>query len=150
MSLFDAKKREVIFKRIGNLQPDAKAQWGRMNCNQAVCHLTDQFRGMFGESEPTHLNSFMKKTVIKWLALYVISVPKNIPTLPEFDQDKKGTQPTDFENDRATLIAYIEKFAGAPEDFKWQAHGAFGQLSRNEWNRLAYKHLDHHLRQFGA
>jgi hypothetical protein len=150
MSLLDARKRDDILKRIANLQPEAKGQWGKMNCHQAVCHLTDQFRGMFGESETTHLNSFMKKTVVKWLALYVISVPKNIPTLPEFDQDKKGTQPTEFENDRAILIAYIEKFVDAPEDFKWNAHGAFGKLNRNEWNRLAYKHIDHHLRQFGA
>ncbi len=150
MSLFNAQKRAEIIARINKLQPDAAAQWGRMSCPQAVCHLTDQFRGMFGESEPTHLNSFMKKTVIKWLALYVISVPKNIPTLPEFDQDKKGTKPADFESDRRLLIGYIEKFAGAPADFKWAAHGAFGKLNRNEWNILAYKHLDHHLRQFGG
>jgi hypothetical protein len=121
-----------------------------MNCPQAVCHLTDQFRGMFGESEPTHLNSFMKKTVIKWLALYVIPVPKNIPTLPEFDQEKKGTKPADFESDRRMLIGYIEKFVEAPADFKWGAHGAFGKLNRNEWSILAYKHLDHHLKQFGV
>jgi hypothetical protein len=150
MSLFDEQKRAKIVARINSLQPGSQAQWGKMNCNQAICHLTDQFRGMFGESEPTHLNSFMKKTVVKWLALYVISVPKNIPTLPEFDQDKKGTQPTDFESDRATLLGYIDKFVSAPADFKWSAHGAFGRLNRNEWNLLAYKHLDHHLRQFGV
>ncbi len=150
MSLFDEQKREKILSRINCLQPDAKAQWGRMNCNQAICHLTDQLRGALGEREWADQNKFIKKTLIKWLALYVIQIPKNVPTMPEADQFKDGTKPTDFENDRATLMAYIEKFAGAPEDFRWSPHAAFGKMNRKEWNILTYKHLDHHLRQFGA
>ena len=30
-----------------------------------------------------------------------------------------------------------------------QTHSFFGRLSGDEWGRLMYKHLDHHLRQFG-
>jgi hypothetical protein len=150
MSLFDTQKREVVIQRIGHLYPDAAAQWGKMNCNQAVCHLADQIRGAMGELQWKDQNSFIKKTLVKWLAVYLIPVPKNVPTMPEADQQKDGTKPTDFENDRATLIAYIEKFAAAPNDFPWSPHAAFGRMSRDQWNRLTYKHLDHHLKQFGV
>jgi len=150
MSLFDTQKREVIIQRIGHLYPDAPAQWGKMNPNQAVCHLTDQLRGAMGELEWKDQNSFIKKTLVKWLAVYVISVPKNVPTMPEADQQKDGTKPTDFESDRTMLIAYIEKFAATPNDFQWSPHAAFGKMNRNQWNRLTYKHLDHHLKQFGV
>jgi hypothetical protein len=150
MSLFDEQKRKVMIERIGDLQPDAKAQWGKMNCHQAICHLTDQFRGAMGELEWKDQNSLIKKTLVKFLAVYVISVPKNVPTMPEVDQEKEGTKPTEFAADRAKLIAYIEKFVAAPADFPWSPHAAFGKMNRNQWNRLSYKHLDHHLKQFGA
>lgn len=151
MSLFDLKKKEQIISRINNLRPDAPAQWGKMNCHQAVCHMTDQLRGAFGEREWAEQNNFLKKTLVKWLVLYVMtSIPKNVPTMPEVDQQKLGTKPTDFETDRAVLIEYIEKFANSASDFNWNAHAAFGKMNRNEWNILACKHLDHHLKQFGA
>jgi hypothetical protein len=150
MSLLNEQKRNALIARIHNLNPDAEAQWGKMNSGQALCHLSDQFRGMFGETETTHLGNFMMKTVVRFLAVHVIAVPKNVKTLPEYDQEKKGTQPTDFDSDRATLISYIERFAYAPADHKWPAHGAFGALSRREWDKLAYKHINHHLKQFGA
>ena len=150
MSLFDEQKRGIIIERIGNLHPDRQADWGKMNCHQAICHLTDQLRGAMGELQWKDQKSLLKKTLVKVLAVYVISVPKNVPTMPEVDQEKDGTKPTDFESDRVTLIAYIEKFAGTPDDFPWSPHAAFGTMNRNQWNRLTYKHLDHHLKQFGV
>jgi hypothetical protein len=61
-----------------------------------------------------------------------------------------GTPPTDFESDRKTLLAYIEKFVSTSEDFLWTSHFKFGTLSQKEWAKLASKHLDHHLKQFGV
>jgi hypothetical protein len=60
------------------------------------------------------------------------------------------TPPTDFETDRKTPLEFIEKFAAAPENFVWTPHFKFGALSRKQWGILCYKHLDHHLKQFGV
>src|ERR1700755_2703589 len=144
MSLLDEQKRKTMIERIGALRPETRAQWGRMNCHQAICHLTDQFRGAMGELEWKDQRNLFVKTVVKFLAVYVIKPPKNIPTMPEVDQEKEGTKPVEFESDRAALVAYVEKFAAAPPDFPWSPHAAFGRMSGRQWDRLSYKHLDHH------
>ncbi len=88
---------------------------------------------------------------MKFLVLYVIPIPKNVPTSPKIDQaEGKGTQPTDFETDRKTLIDYIERFSVTPADFAWTPHFKFGAMNKKEWAILAHKHLDYHLKQFGV
>lgn len=152
MSLLEANKRENIVNRINQLNGMESAGWGKMNANQMVCHVTDQFRVALGEfGQPEKDADFMGRTVIKFLVLNVISIPKNVPTSPKIDQaEGKGTPPTDFESDKKTLLGYIERFYSTPEDFAWTPHFKFGKLSKKEWAILAHKHLDHHLKQFGA
>jgi len=49
------------------------------------------------------------------------------------------------------LCALIDRFStGGPQGCTKHAHTFFGQLTPDEWAQLMYKHLDHHLRQFGA
>jgi hypothetical protein len=149
-SIVNEQKRDEVVARINRLQPDAKAEWGRMNCGQMICHLTDPFRHALGEREWSDQSNVFKRTFLKWLVLHVLSMPKNVPTPQEVDQEKNGTKPGDFETDRAVLIDYIDKFAATPADHKWNSHAAFGPLNKTEWDILAYKHLDHHLRQFNV
>ncbi len=151
MSLQDAATREGIISRINQLTPENQAAWGHMNVNQMLCHVTDQLRVSLGElGQPEKNAGLMGRTLIKFLVLYVIPIPKNVPTSPKVDQMKDGTPPTDFESDRKTLFAYLEKFVLTPEDFAWTPHFKFGALSKKEWAILANKHLDHHLKQFGV
>jgi hypothetical protein len=45
----------------------------------------------------------------------------------------------------------IDRFAAAgPQGCTTHPHAFFGSLTPDEWAILMYKHLDHHLRQFGA
>lgn len=57
----------------------------------------------------------------------------------------------DLENERNHLLVLIDKFtAGGPAACTTHPHGFFGKLTPDQWAILMYKHLDHHLRQFGA
>jgi Protein of unknown function (DUF1569) len=151
MSLLEKEKRENIISRINRLNGTESAGWGKMNANQMVCHVTDQFRIALGEKgQPEKKAGLLGRTLIKFLVLKVIPIPKNVPTSPKVDQMKDGTPPTDFESDRQTLLGYIEKFTTMPDDFAWIPHFKFGTLSKKEWAILAHKHLDHHLKQFGV
>lgn len=152
MNLLEKENREEIINRINQLTSENQAAWGKMNVNQMVCHVTDQLRISLGEKETGSGKApFLGRTLIKFLVLNVISIPKNVPTSPKVDQvDGDGTPPTDFEADRKTLLAYIEKFVSQPEDFAWTPHFKFGALNKKEWAILAHKHLHHHLKQFGA
>ena len=151
MSLFDDAKRNEIIARIYQLTPEAQGLWGKMNANQMICHCTDGLRGCLGELDnKTDESNFLSRSLVKFLVLYVMPIPKNVPTAKRVDQMQDGTKPTDFETDRKTLLEFIKKMTSKPDDFAWSPHFRFGALNRDEWGILCYKHLDHHLKQFGV
>ena len=151
MNLLDKEIRDAIINRINQLTPNNQSAWGKMNVNQMLCHCTDQLRVSLGDmGKPEKTAGFIDRTVLKFLVLNVISIPKNVPTSPKVDQvDGDGTPPTDFESDRKILIEYIEKFVKASEKEASTPHFKFGAMSKKDWGILGYKHLDHHLKQFG-
>lgn len=150
MSLFDETKRNEIISRITQLTPENQAAWGKMNVNQMICHCTDGLRGCLDELDnKTDESNFLSRSLVKWLVLYAIQIPKDVPTSKRVDQMQDGTKPTDFENDRRILLEFIEKVTSKPENFAWSPHFKFGAMNRKEWGILCYKHLDHHLKQFG-
>jgi hypothetical protein len=144
----DAPTRRRLVERIGALRPDAPRRWGTMTAHQAVCHLTDSFRGCMGEKSVSQAPSLLPRRLMKFGALYMpIPWPHGVPTRPEMDQAIGGTAPVEFENDRAELIKVMERFVHAG---KWTPHPMFGAMPEKDWMRWGYLHTDHHLRQFGA
>jgi hypothetical protein len=150
MNLFDSDKCAEIVRRINELTPASEPLWGRMNVGQMLCHLTDSLKMAIGERPFEDKSSFASRVILKPLVLYVISVPKNVPTAKEMDQMRDGTPPAEFAADRAELLACLEKMCSLREDFAWSPHVKFGPMNRKQWGRLAYKHIDHHLKQFGV
>ena len=72
---------------------------------------------------------------------------RNSPTAP----DLVVQDPRDLDTERARLCGLIDRFAAAgPTGCTAHPHAFFGSLTPDEWAVLMYKHLDHHLRQFGA
>jgi hypothetical protein len=85
---------------------------------------------------------------MKWIALRVPAKwPQGVPTRPEIEQGRGGTAPTDWERDCAELRALILSFRGRTAFGK---HPIFGKMSRRDWMVWGYRHVDHHLRQFGV
>jgi hypothetical protein len=76
--------------------------------------------------------------------------PRGIVTVSEIDQQLGGTKPADFAADVAQLESLVELVTRQPRDFHWQPHPLFGAMSERAWLRWGYRHMDHHLRQFGA
>lgn len=143
--------RATILDRIARLTPEAQRQWGKMTVSQMVCHCTDQMRIALGEKAAADFGNFLHKTIIKYLVINVIRAPKGkIKTISELDQDREGTPPADFASDKQSLVAIIEKFVQRSETGTFTAHPVFGKMTNEEWGKLAYKHLDHHLEQFGV
>jgi hypothetical protein len=139
-------------ERLGAITPDSPRQWGRMTVHQMVCHLSDSFDVAMGGMTVSMATGLPQRTVMKFGALYVpLRWPKGAQTRPEIDQAAGGgTQPLDFERDRARLLAAMRRFAASKPDFEWHVHPFFGNMSRWEWMRWGYLHTDHHLRQFGG
>ncbi len=97
--------RQVILGRLGNMKADSPRQWGKMNSHQAVCHLSDSFRGVMGDIALSGKPMMIGK-VVKWVALYSpLTWTRGTPTMPEVDQMKLGTKPVEFRADVNELAA---------------------------------------------
>jgi len=104
-----------------------------------------------GETAVTPASGPLQRTLWKWIALYLpLPWPAGIQTTPEIDQHSGGTCPGEFTADLAELTALIERLAAPDRRFHWPPHPIFGRLSESAWLRWAYRHADHHLRQFGC
>lgn len=148
-SLESGVDREEILRRIGALTAADQRRWGRMTAHEMVCHLSDAYRLALGEKSASPATGFLRRTAMKWFALWVpLKWPKGVPTLSEMDQGRGGTPPVDFERDRAELLSIMRRFCNPGPDPSI-AHPFFGPMSRKEWMRWGYLHADHHLRQFG-
>jgi hypothetical protein len=143
--------KEELFRRIRSLRPDSPRRWGRMSAHHMVCHLSDACRMATGQKAVTPSTSVTKRTIVKWIALYVpLRWPPGIPTSPEIDQQGGGRAPAEFAADVEDLLAQMEAIARDPRALEGRVHPIFGRISSRGWLRWAYLHADHHLRQFGA
>lgn len=147
-TLREERCRSELISRIENLTPDARPLWGRMNVEQMLSHLLQGNDLPFNATVPDR-SSFVSSNLIKPLVLYVMPIPKEVKTSPQLDQQQQGRKPMGFEVDRGHLIDSIHKLGTVSLAHKCLGHPFFGRMNAKQWG-LAYKHMDHHLRQFGV
>jgi hypothetical protein len=145
------RDKAEILRRLRDVRPESVRRWGRMSAHQMVCHLGDSFRMAMAHKPVSHATSLLHRTVVKWIALYApLRWVPGIRTIPEIDQERGGTRPTDFAADIAQVEALMEVVTAPARSFDWPLHPVFGRMSDRAWLRWGYLHTDHHLRQFGA
>lgn len=148
-NLLKAADRDQLISRLDNLRPESQRRWGAMSATQVVPHLTDPLWVAVGDRHAEPMGGIFSKFPVRPLVIWVMPWPKGAPTAEEFIQGKKGTPPTDFEKDKQTLLLAIHRFVHHAGQSNFQPSPVFGQLSNRAWGRLMWRHLDHHLRQFG-
>ena len=150
ISLLDPPTRARMEARVTRLQPDSARQWGRMTPHQAICHMSDAFRMALNEREVAAVPTAFRP-LVRFVALWLpMRWPAGrIKTLSEIDQGAGGTPPGEFERDRADLLALMTRFCAATPVRRCSTHPIFGPMSTAAWGRWGYRHVDHHLRQFG-
>jgi hypothetical protein len=113
--------------------------------------LRDSFLAVSGQRAVSNVDNLFTRTLLKWMALHGPGQwPHGIKTRPEVDPQAAGTRPVDFARDRERLEQDMEGFARPDQDFARFRHPIFGRMSRADWWRWGWLHVDHHLRQFGA
>jgi len=118
-----------------------------MSAHQMICHLSDSLRAALGEKYTSPSTSLFKRTILKPLALWVpVPWPHGFKTRPEMDQQQGGTPPVNFASDLEVLRGLLKRFSTRNGEFA--PHAMFGEMSKPERMRYAYRHFDHHLRQF--
>lgn len=148
-NIFTKKAADEIVGRINQLTPATQPKWGKMNVAQMLAHCCVTYEMAFEDKHPKpgSLMRFILKLFVKKAVVNEIPYPHNSRTAPQFII----TDAKEFEKERQRLIAYIGKAQGLGEaHFDGRASHSFGPLNKTEWNNMFYKHLDHHLRQFGV
>lgn len=145
-SLCDAASRDELLTRARRLTPESRPLWGKFTVDRMLAHLVETFRMGLGELPVRSKRLFIRHWPINLALVYLVPIPKGLPTARELIE-----RPADSLNgELATLATYMDKFGRAQTRREWPEHPALGKLSRRSWGRLGYKHLDHHLRQFGV
>ncbi len=149
LNIFTKNVADKIIQRINRLKPTTQAQWGKMNVSQMLAHCNVTYEMAFENKHPRP-NFFMRQILKAFVKKMVVSetpYKKNSQTAPAFIiADKR-----DFEVEKNRLIQYINLTVELGEThFEGRESLSFGKLSTSEWNNMFYKHLDHHLTQFGA
>lgn len=148
-NIFEQETIERIIDRINNLSTDTKANWGKMNASQMLAHCNVIYEMHYEKihPKPNFLKQLMFKLFVKNIVVSDKPYKKNNRTAPlMIIKDEKN-----FTNEKQRLIDYVVKIKELGKNyFDGSESFAFGKLNANEWNNLFYKHLDHHLNQFGV
>ena len=141
----DGTRRELN-DRVGELSWDRRAEWGTFTAPKMVCHLADSLKMAMGDLPvaPRHLP--IRYPPLKQLIIYVAPFPKGAPTAPEL----LARAPKDWSSDVQDVQALLARAGSSRTSDAWPEHPAFGKLSTRAWGVLIYRHMDHHLRQFGG
>lgn len=148
-NLYEAATVEEVKKRIAQLGPNQGRLWGKMTSAQAAAHCAASMEWAVGDVRPPrmYLGRFLGLMVKPMVLRNEEPLRKNSPTAKSLivaDERELGVE-------RERLYGLIDRFAAAgPKGCTTHPHSFFGRLKPEEWARLMYKHLDHHLRQFGV
>jgi Protein of unknown function (DUF1569) len=147
-SLFDKDSYDEINHRLNSLSPASQKQWGKMEVAQMLAHCKAAFSVPLSDKKmPRSLMGLLIGWMIKSKLYNDDPWKKSLPTAPQFIiKDERN-----FENEKLELSGLINTFysRGMGNVGKFP-HPMFGSFTQPQWGQAMYKHLDHHLRQFGV
>lgn len=148
-NIFTKSVTEEVIERINALTPSTQGKWGKMSVDQMLAHCNVSYELIYENKHPKP-NAFMKlilKLLVKNKVVSEQLYQQNGQTAPQFIiRDDKN-----FELEKNRLINYIKKTQELGEShFDGKESHSFGALNKTEWSNMFYKHLNHHLTQFGV
>ena len=148
-NIFTTEISDEIIHRINKLNPHSKPLWGKMAVAQMLAHCNVTYEFVYDNKypKPNAFKQLLLKMFVKKVVVSEKPYVRNGRTAPEF----LIKESKDFEAEKKRLTGYITKTQELGEAyFDGKASHSFGNLSKTEWNNMFYKHLDHHLNQFGV
>jgi Protein of unknown function (DUF1569) len=147
-SLFEPAAQKAIVDRLSALPPTSTRQWGKMDVAQMLAHCSAALE--VGVGDRSRKQALIGKVFAPFVRTSILGdkpFSKNSPTDPTF----VVTDARDFEREKQRLLELVARFCerGA-HAAGGQMHSFLGRISGEEWGALMYKHLDHHLGQFGG
>jgi hypothetical protein len=144
-SIRDPDAQAEIAERLADLGPENERRWGVMDPDHLLPHLTDGLRlAMKGsDHRPTGL---LATRPMRYLLIHRLKWPRG---------RAKASRPfervcEDWDAERDEVLSLIDRYLATPRERLGARHPVFGSMKPRDWDVLIYRHLDHHLRQFGC
>ena len=145
-NLFEDDVKQEIVDRINKLSPETQRQWGKMNVAQMLAHVQVPMGVALGTNTVT--GNWLMKMI---LPLFKRKLYDDSPWKQGLPTDKTFVTTgfkKDFLAEKELLLGKINRFT--EENMVSEKHPVFGKLTKEQWSKATWKHLDHHLRQFGV
>lgn len=145
-SIYNSTDNSELIQRINQLNSEKKPLWGKMTVDQMLMHTNAAAEVAFGKKE-LKIN-FLMKLFGKMLKnkIFNSEFKKNSPTAPEFIFKEQYN----FEETKNELIKNVKQLQNGHKTITVMDHPFWGKMTYEDWDKLMFKHLDHHLKQFGV
>jgi Protein of unknown function (DUF1569) len=144
-NLFDADTKAEIISRISSLTPQSKPLWGKMNAAQMLAHCQKPLGVALGDHQVK--SSFFMRLIGPLFKKQLFNdkpFKRNLPTDKSFIiADERA-----LEEEKQKLSSMVNRFTES--NLSDAPHPFFGKLTNEQWSKGTWKHLDHHLQQFGV
>lgn len=145
-SLLTEDTHSEIMERLKKLNENSVRQWGKMTVGQMCWHCQYPLKLAIENRENSSKGNWFVKTFFKKSLYNDKPWRKNLPTAPQL----RAKEAKDFGAEYAKLNALVHEFSSLKDREVWYPHPAFGPFTKEQWGQVQYKHLDHHLKQFGV
>lgn len=145
-SIFEESTFNLVLDRVNNINADTTPLWGKMNSGQMFAHNVIPFEVALEKRSPIGKPNFLMKLLFKKMMYNDKLFKKNMPTSVDFliKEDKN------FEAEKQQLVSNIKEVFNQRNKNRWPNHPMFGEFTSDQIGKMLFKHLDHHLRQFGV
>lgn len=144
-NLFEPAAKQEIIERINKLTPQTQGLWGKMDVAQMLAHLQMPMGVALGD-HTVKGNFFMRLILPLFKKMLWDDKPykRSLPT----DKTFVMADPKDFEKEKAKLLDMVKRFTKS--NMATEIHPVFGKMTNEQWSMATWKHIDHHLQQFGV
>lgn len=148
-SIFTDQYHQEIINRINKLKENSQAKWGKMDVGQMLKHCQLPLQIALQNNVMTAKANVFKKLIFK---MFKPMMYNDKPWRPNMQTPKEFVvvNVQNFNTERESLIALIDTFNSKKEHTNWPEHPFFGHFTVEQRGQMQYKHLDHHLKQFGV
>ena len=149
-SLHNPEHHQAIVDRLEALTPDADRKWGRMSAGGMLCHLSDAFRMVLGETTPPPCAEAARAHD------HALDRDEHAGSVAEGHsygcslRPGEGRHAADRLRPGPGLTPAPHRSIPGRRRRRPSVPPAVRKMSTAEWGRWGYRHIDHHLRQFGA
>jgi hypothetical protein len=147
-TLFDVTTSREVLRRLEAFPPDAARQWGSMTPAQMMEHTARVLELAMGQRGDGR-QLFIGKVIGRFFFRKFVGPEPFVKGAPT-GTDYKIVEEPEFAATKRRLAGLIKQFQDrGPSLCEGQVHPFFGRMSADQWGVTQYKHVDHHLRQFG-